>query len=509
LRPGISTGLIGAILDEKYRIVRRLGEGGMGSVYEGENLRVGRRVAIKVIAPELAQNAEVAGRFRREAKVASSIANEHIVRIYDVDADPKHGLYLVMELLRGEDLARRLKRERDMSVEAACTIAYHVALGLDAVHTAHVIHRDLKPANVFLHEVADGTTIAKLVDFGISKTIAQPDAPGETALTRVGTVVGTLQYMSPEQARGVTLDGRTDLWSLGCLLYELLAGRPAYPIARTLEDAYKQLMVGKPPRLAEIAKWVPPEIVALVEDCMQPELDKRIPDAFTFAQRLARMLPEVDLAGSIFKPEAPPSLPPIEGDETQVSSNAELEEIRKSSLRRPEPTAPALAPRAKVREPKPASASAMGAVREPFGPRPTKGAKKAAQPLALVEEDDDLAVTKPRASSRAGALPADHVARSSTAKGVPAPAIAPATASQAPPHAEEETDAEEERSLVARASDIRELRRQLIAQERQELGLPAPPSKAPGGRRIRWPLLALAIVLAVALIGVIVIIATR
>ena len=413
----ISTGLLGQVLDGKYRIVRRLGEGGMGSVYEGENLRLARRVAIKVIAPELAQNPEVAGRFRREAKVASSIANDHIVRIYDVDADSQHGLYLVMELLRGEDLARRLRRERDLPVEVACAIAYHIALGLDAVHAARVIHRDLKPANVFLHEVADGTTVAKLVDFGISKSIEQPDGAAETALTRVGTVVGTLQYMSPEQARGAPLDGRTDLWSLGCVFYELLAGRAAYPIARSLADAYKQLMLGTPPRLALIAPWVPAEVVALVEGCMQPDLDKRVPDAFTFAQRLALAMPGVDLGGSVFKPEAPPSLPPIEGDQTLVSSNEELEAIRKSSLMRDRAEAPTKRPNA---------------------------AKTRVEKRAAVEDDDK---TRPRAAARP-------------------PPPAPIPVAQVAPDAAAVGDVEDEQSIVARPSDIRALRRQLIEQER-------------------------------------------
>ncbi len=456
----ISTGLLGQVLDGKYRIVRRLGEGGMGSVYEGENLRLGRRVAIKVIAPELAQNAEVGGRFRREAKVASSIANDHIVRIYDVDTDPHHGLYLVMELLRGEDLARRLKRERDLPVETACTIAYHMALGLDAVHAAHVIHRDLKPANVFLHEVADGTTVAKLVDFGISKTIDQLDGQIETALTRVGTVVGTLQYMSPEQARGAPLDARTDLWSLGCVLFELLAGRPAYPIAKTLEAAYKQLMLDAPPKLARLAPWVPAEIVALVESCMQPELDQRIADAFTFAQRLAQALPGVDLGGSIFKPETAPSLPPIEGDMTLVSSDAELDEIRKSSARRgPIEEATRRAPAAKTR----------------VGP-------------AGVDLD---APTRPRleppAPLRAQPPPeptATEAARMRTAAG----------------------EVDDERSLVARPSEIRALRRQLIEQEKHELGLPTASSEPPRFRGRAWPYL---VAIAVVVLGLVAFVLAR
>jgi serine/threonine-protein kinase len=429
----ISTGLLGQVLDGKYRIVRRLGEGGMGSVYEGENLRLGRRVAIKVIAPELAQNAEVGGRFRREAKVASSIANDHIVRIYDVDTDPQHGLYLVMELLRGEDLARRLRRERDLPVETACTIAYHMALGLDAVHAAHVIHRDLKPANVFLHEVADGTTVAKLVDFGISKTLEHVDGAAETALTRVGTVVGTLQYMSPEQARGGPLDARTDLWSLGCVLFELLAGRAAYPIAKTLEAAYRQLMVQAPPKLAPLAPWVPADIVALVEGCMQHDPDLRIADAFTFAQRLAQALPNVDLGGSVFKPESAPSLPPIEGDMTLVSSDAELDEIRKSSFRRPAEDATGRAPAAKTR----------------IGPRAV----------------DLEAPTRPSLEASAPKPPPAPVAH----------------------EAEAPSEFDDERSLVARPSDIRALRRQLIEQEKQELGLPTASSVPPRFRARSWP----------------------
>jgi serine/threonine-protein kinase len=461
----ISTGLLGQVLDGKYRIVRRLGEGGMGSVYEGENLRLGRRVAIKVIAPELAQNAEVGGRFRREAKVASSIANDHIVRIYDVDTDPQHGLYLVMELLRGEDLARRLKRERDLPVETACTIAYHMALGLDAVHAAHVIHRDLKPANVFLHEVADGTTVAKLVDFGISKTIDHVDAPAETALTRVGTVVGTLQYMSPEQARGGPLDARTDLWSLGCVLFELLAGRPAYPIAKSLEAAYKQLMVEAPPKLAPLAPWVPKEIVALVDGCMQHDPDLRIADAFTFAQRLAQALPNVELGGSVFKPETAPSLPPIEGDMTLVSSDAELDEIRKSSFRR----GPLEETAARAKPPKTRVGAVAFDAEAPTRPSHDAIAPKAPPRPPPPKPKQAQQAQQPEARADAGAGEFD-----------------------------------DERSLVARPSEIRALRRQLIEQEKQELGLPTASSAPPRFRTKTWPYLLALLVVVLAAVALVV-----
>jgi serine/threonine protein kinase len=424
---------VGYVLGGKYRIDRLLGEGGMGAVYEGENLRVARRVAIKLITPELATNKEIAARFRREALVTSRIASEHIVSILDVEEDTSFGLYLVMELLRGEDLGQRLKRDRNQPLETALVIANHTAMALGAAHAAKAIHRDLKPANIFLHELADGTMTVKVVDFGISKTILEEgDGKAETALTRIGTIVGTLQYMSPEQAQGEPVDGRTDIWSLGCVLYEMLAGKPAYPQAKTLEEAYRTLMKGRPPLLAQVAPWVPAPLVELVEDCMQRKVDRRVPDAATFSRRLTKIMPGLDLVSNLKPPEAPESLPPIEGDQTIVASNEELAEIRRSSR--------------KGRDVSGMSAKSAQTTVAKKGPRPAKPTNS--EPTFV---NDPRPFDLPSAQRVLAATPVS------------------------PDEAQASDDAsDEDQSMVARPSDIRELRRMLIQHERHELGLPSP-----------------------------------
>ena len=187
---------------------------------------------------------DIAMRFRQEARAASLVESHHIVQVFDVGADDKLGLYLVMEYLTGEDLAAMLAREKRLSLDTAVRIAVQVARGLSKAHGAGVVHRDLKPANIFLAEREDDDPLVKILDFGISKVIDASRAESKLKLTRAGTVVGTPQYMSPEQAQGFSVDERTDVWALGLVLYEMLAGRPAYPELPTYEAVHHS------PRLA-------------------------------------------------------------------------------------------------------------------------------------------------------------------------------------------------------------------------------------------------------------------
>ncbi len=283
--------LIGFTIAGKYAIRRVIGVGGFGAVYEGFHTEIGKRVAIKVISGALSQSGEVAARFRREARAASAVESEHIVQVFDVGQDPVAGLFMVMEFLQGEDLAQRLDRERRLPVEQATMVASQIARALIRAHDAGVIHRDLKPGNIFLCERADGTLLVKVLDFGISKMLneeheAKAD-PMAGKLTRVGSVVGTPQYMSPEQAQGLaSVDHRTDLWSLGAIFYEMLAGQPAYDLLSSYEQTIVHIVVNPPPPLHVRAPWVPHGLSQVVHECLEHAIPARVRDAATFLRRL-------------------------------------------------------------------------------------------------------------------------------------------------------------------------------------------------------------------------------
>jgi serine/threonine-protein kinase len=224
--PGTGEGAIGDSIGS-YEIVRKIGEGGMGVVYLATHSILGRRAAVKVLLPELSRNRDMVDRFFNEARAAASIRHPGIVDIYDFGFAADGSGYIAMELLEGETLRSRLRRQGRLSVESTIEIGRQIASALQAAHDKGITHRDLKPDNVFLVADPEIAERVKLLDFGIAKLAG--DNPGGPH-TRTGTVMGTPLYMSPEQCRGAdTLDGRSDLYSLGCILYELLAGRPVFP----------------------------------------------------------------------------------------------------------------------------------------------------------------------------------------------------------------------------------------------------------------------------------------
>ncbi len=213
--------LVGNLLDSRFHITRRIGEGGMGMVYEAVQTLIGRTVAIKVLHDRHAEKPEVAARLLHEAKLASSIQHQHIVEIYDVGTTSDGRNYVVMELLDGESLSTLIQREGPLAEKQVIDIARQVASALGAAHAQGIIHRDVKPENIFLVQ-RDGETFVKVVDFGISKLVRVDDAD-TPRLTQTGMVLGTPLYMSPEQARGEEqLDGRVDIYALGVILYECL-----------------------------------------------------------------------------------------------------------------------------------------------------------------------------------------------------------------------------------------------------------------------------------------------
>jgi tRNA A-37 threonylcarbamoyl transferase component Bud32 len=200
---------------QHYKILRELGQGGMGAVYEAKDTRLGRRVAVKCLLRDAVQDRTSVERFTREAQTASALNHPSIVTIHDIVETDKQS-YIVMELIKGRTLRRWIADERPL--EESVGIVLQVAEALSVAHGAGIVHRDLKPENIMIRE--DG--YAKILDFGLAKLASQ------TKLTREGMTVGTVAYMSPEQARGEDIDDRTDVWALGVILYELLAGRPPF-----------------------------------------------------------------------------------------------------------------------------------------------------------------------------------------------------------------------------------------------------------------------------------------
>jgi serine/threonine protein kinase len=250
----------------RYRVVRRLARGGMGVVFQAYDERLDRPVALKLLPPHLSADDAAGRRFVEEARAASALDHPHIITIYEVGETADERLFLAMAYYEGETLRERIARGPLPVSEAVC-LALQVADGLAAAHRKRIVHRDIKPENLLV--TADGAV--KILDFGLAKMAGQ-------ALTRTGATLGTVAYMSPEQTRGAPVDHRTDLWSLGVVLYEMLAG--VRPFGGEAEQA---LVYGirhdEPPPLREVRPEVPPELARVVHRCLVKDPDERYPNA--------------------------------------------------------------------------------------------------------------------------------------------------------------------------------------------------------------------------------------
>lgn len=280
--------LVGTVLAGRYRIVRRLGEGAMGTVYLGEHLKFGRLDAIKVLRDSMAQDREAAERFLRGARNASAIKHQNVCTVYDF-SDAEGGFqFLAMEYVEGDTLADVLEREGPMAPGRALALARQVAEALAAAHDLGIVHRDLKPGNVMLGRRHDGLEQVKVVDFDIAKGTAEGEGH---EVTRMGFVVGTPEYMSPEQLIGDPLDGRSDLYSLGIMLFRMLTGLLPSRATNT-QDLMVERLTRDPLALAETA----PE--RTFPDAVQPFLDRLLQrkrdDRFASAREVATALERFD-----------------------------------------------------------------------------------------------------------------------------------------------------------------------------------------------------------------------
>lgn len=325
-----SDAFIGRNLDGKYHIEAKIGEGGMGAVYRARHVLMNAPLAIKVLHPSLVSDATSVARFQREAQAMARIRHSNAIAVSDFGVTDDQVNYIVMELFEGESLRKTLEREKKLSYATAIAIARQVCGALEAAHRSGVIHRDIKPENIFVSLQPDGSYFVKVIDFGIAKIVTNAAKDGPP-LTRQGMIIGSPHYLSPEQCTGQDLDARSDIYSLGIVLFEMLTGRVPFtavtPVAVALLHANEP-----PPSLRSVCPEIPEALDRLVMRALAKSKNDRPPSAREFAEELERVArlvspsfdPVTPLVGKILDaslasanggpaPSPPPSAAPVGG----------------------------------------------------------------------------------------------------------------------------------------------------------------------------------------------------
>ncbi len=280
----------GDLLAGKYRIDRVLGQGGMGLVLAAFHLELEQTVAVKVLHPELAERGDAAERFRREARAAAKIKTEHVVRVLDVGTLEGGGAYMVMEYLEGNDLAEEMLARGQLPVSETLDFVLQACEAVSEAHMVGIIHRDLKPANLFLSRRPDGSRVAKVLDFGISKSLV-PGSTSDPSLTSTSTIMGSPLYMSPEQMRSARdVDARTDIWSIGTMLFEALAGQPPFA-GESVPQICTALLNDPPPPMHDFRPDVSPELEQVIVRCLAKDREERWSSIGELANALAPYAP--------------------------------------------------------------------------------------------------------------------------------------------------------------------------------------------------------------------------
>ena len=276
--------LIGSIIAERYLVISKLGEGGMGRVYLAEHVKMGRKSAVKVMNPGAVTDADAISRFNREAANASRISHQHVAQVYDFGETSDGLIYLAMEFVEGEALTDILARDGALPPERAGEIVRQTAEALSVAHDMGIVHRDLKPDNIMLAKFRDGSDCVKVVDFGIAK------AAGVEAqkVTRTGLVIGTPEYMSPEQIAGDPLDGRSDIYSLGLVAFNMLTGRLPFP-SKTAQESVIMRLTEPPMRLWQMRPQIAwtPAVQEVMDRALQRDAALRYASANEFGRALS------------------------------------------------------------------------------------------------------------------------------------------------------------------------------------------------------------------------------
>ena len=259
------TSQLGKVLDGKYRLDSFLSQGGMGAVYKATHVMLGKTVAVKLINPELVTSADVVRRFQREARAATALNHPNIVAVFDLGQTAEGTLYIAMEFVNGPSLKAVISGGGPMAPARTVTLMRQIGSALAVAHRNKIIHRDLKPQNIMLARTEDGQEIAKLVDFGIAKTFDEA-----TQLTMAGDAIGTPHYMAPEQAAGQPVDARSDLYSVGIILYEMLSGEVPFNDTSAPAILIKHLQeIPVPPSVKNPSVAIPAELEAIALKCLE------------------------------------------------------------------------------------------------------------------------------------------------------------------------------------------------------------------------------------------------
>ncbi len=277
--------MIGETLDDTYRVVERLGAGAMGEVYLVEHIHIGRREAIKVLRPEMANDTRLSQRFRREARAINRLRHPNIIGIYDFGQLPDGRLYLTMEYVDGEVVDSLLRREGRVEVGRALHIIHQLALAMDHAHSHDVVHRDLKPHNLVLVEERGRLDVVKVLDFGLAKVV-DPGSSGDE-LTLRGELFGTPEYMAPERMAGGPDDPRSDLYAIGCIATELLTGKPPFSGSRNLVMASHMQTV--PPPVSRAVPTVPGVLDVIIQQLLAKDVTARIQTAKQLAAAIEQV----------------------------------------------------------------------------------------------------------------------------------------------------------------------------------------------------------------------------
>ncbi|WP_236069254.1 serine/threonine-protein kinase [Citreicoccus inhibens] len=323
--------LIGMKLGE-YELRSRIGVGGMGLVYDGIQPLIGKRVAVKVLRPELAHSAEQVARLLAEARAVNAIRHRGIIDIFGFGQVPDGRQYIVMEFLDGQPLDAVLAEKGRLPVHEALALLEEVLGGLAAAHGAGVVHRDLKPSNIFLVQQPDGSRYVKLLDFGLAKRGEGPT--GRTAQTRTDMVVGTPEYMAPEQARGQEVGPMTDLYAMGVVTFEMVTGRLPF-VGSSPVDLLMKHVEARPPRPSEFVPDLPPALDAFVLQMLTKDPETRPNSADTLRQQLQRL--RRTLRATRTNPTAPAPTEPA-----SAPARAELADSRRPTTNVPAPVPPEL-----------------------------------------------------------------------------------------------------------------------------------------------------------------------
>ncbi len=269
---------LGKVFAGRFQIESVLGEGGMGRVYRATQLSIGREVALKTLSASLITDRSHMRRFYLEARSASTLTSPHVVRIYDFGIDEASGApFIAMELLVGQELRQLLRKQKTLSIRRTVRILGQVTMALREAEGARIVHRDLKPENVFLINPTGDSEFTKVMDFGIAKAIRSDTESGASALTATGTTLGTPTYMAPEHVMGEKLDSRADLYAIGCMMFEMLVGRPPFQAAETMDVLVRHLSAPAPPLPEVLPNGETPSdaLCTLYKSLVQKSRDRR------------------------------------------------------------------------------------------------------------------------------------------------------------------------------------------------------------------------------------------